>query len=318
MNYDFLPVSNGSGDAALMHVTATRLTGATTIAVDSVANVPTKFIGTYGTLGADGFITAASKRDFRGHTSGADLIIDAFEPGSVDAGNTIGQIVIIKPTTGWANRVANFIKNMTGLGTPEDITVDALTATSITVGGKDIAQLTPSGIVVPFAGAAAPASWLLCDGAAISRATYADLFAILATTYGVGDGATTFNLPNLKGRTIHGVDVAQAEFAARNTAGGSKVLQAHTHGVNDPGHGHGVNDPGHAHSINREFGSNDALVPPGQFQQLSTTPNGGGSTNGSGTGISIAGNGTGVSIQSAGSGANNMAPYLTLNYIIKT
>lgn len=318
MNYDHLPVSNGNGDAALMNITAVRLTGATTIAVDTVANVPAKFIGTYGTLGADGFITAASKRDFRGSVSGATLTINAFEPGSVDAGNTIGQVVVIKPTTGWGNRVASFIKNMTGLGVPENVTVAGLTATTITVGGKDIAQLTPSGIIVPFGGAAAPTSWLLCDGAAVSRATYADLFGILATTYGVGDGVTTFNLPNLKGRTVYGVDVAQAEFTARNTSGGSKLLMAHSHGINDPTHGHGVNDPGHAHSINREFGSNDALVPPGQFQQLSTTPNGGGTTNGNGTGISIAGNGTGISVQSAGSGANNMGPYITLNYIIKT
>lgn len=130
--YDFLSVSNGSGDAALMHIETDRLTGATTIDVDTVTNVPAKFIGTYGTIGPDGLITAASKRDFRGHTSGGNLVIDAFEPGSTDAGNTAGQVVIVKPNTGWADRVATFIKNATGNGTPEAGTFAALTAAAIT------------------------------------------------------------------------------------------------------------------------------------------------------------------------------------------
>lgn len=135
-DYEHLPVGNGSGDAALMHITGTRLTAATTIAVDSVTNVPTKFIGTYGTLGADGLITAASKRDFKGHVSGADLVIDAFCPGSVDAGNTIGQVVIVKPNTFWANLVATFIKNATGFGTPESATFAGLVATAITAASQ--------------------------------------------------------------------------------------------------------------------------------------------------------------------------------------
>ncbi len=130
--YDFLSVSNGSGDAALMTVQTDRLTGSTTLDVDVLTNVPSKFFATYGTVGPDGYITSATKRDFRGHTSGADIIIDAFEAGSVDAGNTAGQIVIIKPSTPWANRVADWIKNASGNGTPEPGTFAALTAAAIT------------------------------------------------------------------------------------------------------------------------------------------------------------------------------------------
>ena len=55
----------------------------------------------------------------------------------------------------------------------------------------------PVGIMLPFAGASAPTGYLVCDGAAINRIIYADLFAIVGTTYGVGDGSTTFNLPNM-------------------------------------------------------------------------------------------------------------------------
>ena len=135
-DYDWLSASNGSGDAALMHVNGSgRLTGATTIPVDSVANVSDKFLGTYGVLGADGLITAASKRDFKGHVSGANLEIDGFLPGSTDNGNSVGDVVIIKPQTHWANTVANFIKNIKNLGTPEDLWAAILTAASAVISG---------------------------------------------------------------------------------------------------------------------------------------------------------------------------------------
>lgn len=65
-------------------------------------------------------------------------------------------------------------------------------------------SLTPSGVVLPFAGTSAPSGWLLCDGSAISRTTYANLFAVLGTTYGLGDGSTTFNLPNTQGVFLRG------------------------------------------------------------------------------------------------------------------
>lgn len=76
-------------------------------------------------------------------------------------------------------------------------------------GGTDWKQVarkaTPTGTMEMFAGAAAPAGWLLCDGAAISRTTYADLYALIGTTFGVGDGSTTFNVPDLRGRAPIGV-----------------------------------------------------------------------------------------------------------------
>jgi len=64
----------------------------------------------------------------------------------------------------------------------------------------------PVGVVNPFAGSAAPTDWALCYGQAVSRTTYASLFALISTTYGVGDGSTTFNLPDLRGRTVAGID----------------------------------------------------------------------------------------------------------------
>jgi microcystin-dependent protein len=64
----------------------------------------------------------------------------------------------------------------------------------------------PVGMITPFAGSTAPTGWFLCGGQAVSRTTYASLFAVISTTYGVGDGSTTFNLPDLRGRSVAGVD----------------------------------------------------------------------------------------------------------------
>ena len=64
----------------------------------------------------------------------------------------------------------------------------------------------PTGCVFAFAGSSAPMGWLLCYGQAVSRTTYASLFSVIGTTYGVGDGSTTFNLPDLRGRSVAGKD----------------------------------------------------------------------------------------------------------------
>lgn len=128
-------------------------------------------------------------------------------------------------------------------------------------GGEEpppVVQFVPSGAIMQFAGASVPAGWLLCDGTPVNRATYANLFTAIGTTYGTGDGTTTFNLPNLKGKIPVGRDAAQSEFISLNTSGGTKSLTAaqlpvhdhtlgtHTHTIN---HGHSLTGNGsHNHS----------------------------------------------------------------------
>lgn len=63
-----------------------------------------------------------------------------------------------------------------------------------------LSNLVPTGSILPYGAATAPSNYLLCDGSEVSRSTYATLFGIVSTNYGVGNGSTTFNLPNLKGR----------------------------------------------------------------------------------------------------------------------
>jgi microcystin-dependent protein len=88
----------------------------------------------------------------------------------------------------------------------------------------------PAGTVVAYAGSAAPTGWLVCNGAAVSRTTYAALFAAIGTAFGPGDGSTTFNLPDLRGEFVRGWDAGRGVDPSRvfGSAQGSQNL-AHTH-----------------------------------------------------------------------------------------
>lgn len=90
----------------------------------------------------------------------------------------------------------------------------------------------PTGAILDFAGATAPTGFLICDGTAVSRTTYADLFAVLSTTYGPGDGATTFDLPDFRGRVSVGAGSGVGENAsgAAGTAPAGAALTARARG----------------------------------------------------------------------------------------
>ena len=95
----------------------------------------------------------------------------------------------------------------------------------------------PVGTYIQFAGSSAPGGYLACDGTAVSRTTYADLFAVVSTTYGVGDGSTTFNLPDARGLVMVGAGAHGTMTRANGTAynGGSvgatrnDQMQGHRH-----------------------------------------------------------------------------------------
>lgn len=159
----------------------------------------------------------------------------------------------------------------------------------------------PAGVVLPFAGASAPTGWLLCYGQAVSRTTYAALFAALGTAYGTGDGSTTFNLPDLRGRVPAGQDNMGGSAASRLTTAGSGVDGA-TRGAAGGAETHTLSltqMPSHTHTETQH-----AIVSQGF---------GGGNT-------IYAGSPTTVNTGSSGNGNahNNTQPTLVLTYIIKT
>ena len=96
----------------------------------------------------------------------------------------------------------------------------------------DLLGMVPSGTVLYFAGSAAPAGWLKANGAAVSRTAYAALFASIGTTYGLGDGRSTFNLPDLRGEFIRGWDDGRGVDTPR-PMGSAQVdaVRQHYHGI---------------------------------------------------------------------------------------
>jgi phage-related tail fiber protein len=105
-----------------------------------------------------------------------------------------------------------------------------LTVTGTLIGG------VPSGSVFWFAASTPPTGYLKANGAAVSRTTYAALFAVVGTTYGSGDGSTTFNLPDLRGEFIRGWDDGRGVDPARSF-GSSQTdeFEAHTHTMTNTG-----------------------------------------------------------------------------------
>ena len=97
---------------------------------------------------------------------------------------------------------------------------------------SDLLGMVPSGAVLYFSGRTAPAGWLKANGAAVSRTAYAALFAAIGTTYGAGDGRTTFNLPDLRGEFIRGWDDGRGVDAGRVFGSAqAHALQSHQHGL---------------------------------------------------------------------------------------
>lgn len=117
--------------------------------------------------------------------------------------------------------------NPDGTSSIEDVTEYQQEGTPF--GAKEATELydgiVPSGAVMPYAGSAAPEGWLLCDGSAVSRTTYAKLFAAIGTTYGTGDGSKTFTLPDMRGRVPAGVNTSNA-LASKAGADSKAITRA--------------------------------------------------------------------------------------------
>jgi len=145
------------------------------------------------------------------------------------------------------------------------------------------------GAVTYFALTAAPQGWLKANGAAISRVAYANLFAAIGTTFGAGDGFTSFNLPDLRGEFLRGFDDGRGIDSGR--AMGSwqaDVFKSHNHGVNDPSHSHGYSRfYGDPPGINQAHSNGSWAYASGSYNMVANQEN-------------TAAASTGISIQNAG------------------
>jgi microcystin-dependent protein len=220
------------------------------------------------------------------------------------------------------------------------------------VGGSS--SFNPPGVISQFAGSTAPAGYLLCDGAAVSRTTYSSLFATIGTTYGVGNNTTTFNLPNLQNRIPVGKG-PDAEFDTLGETGGAKAVSLAA--TNIPAHSHTGTTDAETQEHTHGFGtsSDQGILNIHGAGSASVIAGGQGSGAGSGARTSYRSGGTNIagatsydawvhthshsgttggrsathnhtfttsSVGGDGTGGvvavNNLQPYIVVNYIIKT
>lgn len=177
----------------------------------------------------------------------------------------------------------------TNLNLMQDNIETAINSIELSGGGDEV------GTVKMFSGSTAPQGWLICDGSAISRTEYAELFSAIGTTYGSGNGTTTFNIPNIEGRTVVGLDSNDTDFNALGKIGGSKELQEHTHN----------NRMDTLNNLDQSYGlsSNGVYADRVVIRSNSTNSNTLNSEK---------------NIQDTGTGdSGNLQPYIVLNYIIK-
>lgn len=174
----------------------------------------------YTTISADAtdsIFAATSARNLTFKTDGATRLT----VNSAAATSTVPIVLPAAPTTTLQAATKGYVDGLTG---------------------------SPAGIIAPFAGTSAPSGWLACQGQAISRTTYATLFAAIGTTWGAGDGSTTFNLPDLRGMFVRGTGT-NATGSSSGAVGPSVGAYAtdtylnHSHAVTDSGHTHNYDKP---------------------------------------------------------------------------
>ena len=174
-----------------------------------------------------------------------------------------------------------------------------------TLSGINSIDTTPIGMIMQYAGTSIPERWMKCEGQTLSRTDYSELFSVIGTTYGSGDGSTTFNLPNLEGRIPIAMSASDTDFNTLGKTGGSKT---HTQTVDELAR--------HNHIINSSIGAGNPIV---VYADGVPTPSSGstnytlkytGTTSDSTPYMYTNRNGN-------GSPMDIMNPYIVLNYCIK-
>lgn len=273
-------------------------TGATTLAITPLTAKAAEYNG--GSL-ASGSVVAGQAVAFRYDSASDTLqIMGPIAPGS-GAGVTGPTTSVVSSVAFWDATDGSALKAGLTTGATGSVLTAQGAGNMPAWASPASAASVPVGTVCSYAGASAPSGWLLCFGQAINRTTYSALFSVISTAYGVGDGSTTFNLPDCRGRTAVGRDDMGGTTASRVTSAGSGIdgvtlgasggTQTHTLVVGEM--------PSHAHTAAGNFivsGGGGAVSALGAFYQ------GVAATNASG------GNGP----------HQNMPPAIILNTIIYT
>ena len=201
-------LTNSAPTAETVNATAAVGTASTAARADHRHAMPAEASTT-----ASGFMSAADK-----------LKLDGIQPGAQSntvtsvAGKTGAVTLAVSDVSGAAPLASPALTGTPTAPTPTSGDSTSKVATTAFVAGAT-AEMSPAGMVAHFARSTAPTGWLKANGAAVSRATYAALFAAIGTTFGSGDGSTTFNLPDLRGEFVRGWDDARGVDSGRAFGG---------------------------------------------------------------------------------------------------
>lgn len=246
-------------------------------APDISVNIAT---GTHGTLQvARGGTAATTAADARTNLGAAAT---SHTHAQADVTNLTSDLAAKKTDSMSTNKLLG--RGTAGAGVIEEITL----GTNLTLSGTTLnaasgsSTSAPSGTIAMWGAAAAPTGWLLCTGTAVSRATYSTLFAVIGTTFGIGDGTNTFNLPDLQQR----FPLGKGSTGTGSTLGGTGGAIDHVHTVDPP---------------NSTTGTPSATTVKG----------------GTGGSTATSTHTHDIDIAAFNSGPNN-PPYLVLHFIIKT
>jgi microcystin-dependent protein len=250
--------------------------------------------------------------------------------------------------TNWYSLGNAPLNSPTFTGTPQAPTPPAGDISTKIATTAFVSAFFPPGVIVPYAGGVAPAGWLFCNGSAVDRTFFSNLFAVIGTTYGVGNGTSTFNIPDLRGRVPVGLNAGT--FNVLGKVGGEEThattlaeMPVHTHSLTSDSAGTPsgtiANNTTGLATNNESVKHTHSYTQPILTAAFSFTPGGDiacASTSVAQTGVdsvdhthtipahnhTFTGNALGThthTVGNAGTGAahNNLQPYITLNYIIK-
>lgn len=191
-------------------------------------------------------------------------------------------------------------------------------------GPQGMQGVAPSGAIMMFGAGTAPAGWLICDGSLVGRTQFPNLFNVISTLYGAGDGTSTFALPDFRGIFPLGVKAGTYALAARGGEATHTLVAAengvhnHSGSISPNPHAHGLAADSHFHNLHQLI---DDAQRGSDFNTLKYATGGPNlSTDPAASGIIIAGTALSVAIANSTGGTphNNMPPYMGINFIIKT
>jgi microcystin-dependent protein len=199
------------------------------------------------------------------------------------------------------------------------------------LGALERSDDVPVGAIIMYGGSEAPPGYLLCNGAQVSRTEFASLFGTIGTRFGVGDGSTTFNVPDLQNRFPLGLASGDAPGSAIAQTGGAidheldtKELPAHNHAATEVAHTHTATQAAHTHgtpgasfAVSNASAGYIATAGSGQFNVSNYVA----ATDSQTPAITVNNNTPpAITVYNTGGGMahNNMPPYITLNFIIAT